>query len=133
MYGPKQPEHPNEGVHLLWRMGSGAVFCMADTGASAKDVHPSPSTNGRKDFPTGQSRQLRLLWKAKRHGTAEPDTWSPIGTLKRTLQEMAGEYRGLQPVVAMKQSNFCGAKGHSRKVMYTTKSSLVRKPLCLPG
>lgn len=30
-------------------------------------------------------------------------------------QEMAVEFRGLQPVVAKKQINSCGVKGHSQR------------------
>jgi len=39
---------------------------------------------------------------------------------------MTCEFRGQQPVVVMKQSNVCGAKGHSRRLEYCKISLIVK-------
>lgn len=39
---------------------------------------------------------------------------------------MICEFRGQQPAVAMKQSNVCEAKGHSRRLEYCKISLIVK-------
>ena len=45
---------------------------------------------------------------------------------------MVGEHGGHQPVVAMKQGNACGAKGHSQETE-DIRLRLTGKPLRIPG
>lgn len=42
--------------------------------------------------------------------------WSQSRQRNLTVQEMAGEHGGHQPVLAVKQGNACGAKGLSQEI-----------------